>query len=209
MFTRVDPELNTGALPANAPHAVIIGAGIGGLSAAMRLGARGYRVTIFDKLDTPGGRGSCLWQNGHRFDLGPTIVTVPQSLRELWTACGRSFDDDVDLRALDPYYEIRWPDGSQFFANGSDADMEREVKRLSPTDLAGYRKFLSDSEKRYWFGFEDLGRRSMHKIWDLIKVLPTFAWYRADRSIHTHAARLVKDERLRMALSFHPLFIGG
>jgi phytoene desaturase len=209
MFTRVDPEFKSSALPANAPHAVVIGAGIGGLSAAMRLGAKGYRVTILDKLESPGGRGSCLWQNGHRFDLGPTIVTVPQAFQELWAACGRRFEDDIDLRALDPYYEIRWPDGSQFFANGSDEDMEAEVMRLSPRDLPGYRKFLRESEKRYWFGFEDLGRRSMHKLWDLIKVLPTFVWYRADRSIHAHASRLVKDERLRMALSFHPLFIGG
>lgn len=209
MFTRFDTELTTNTLPANAPHAAVIGAGIGGLSAAMRLGARGYRVTVFDKLDSPGGRGSAIWQEGHRFDLGPTIVTVPQGFRDLWAACGRRFEDDVDLRPLDPYYEIRWPDGSQFLANGSDEDMLREVTRLSPGDLKGYKRFLRDSERRYWFGFENLGRRSMHRLWDLIKVLPVFAWYRADRSIHAHASRLVKDERLRMALSFHPLFIGG
>src|SRR6056297_2849043 len=98
------------------PHAVIIGAGLGGLAAAMRLGAKGYRVTVLDRLDMAGGRGSALWREGHRFDLGPTIVTVPQIFRELWAACGRDFDADVDLRALDPFYEIRWPDGSTFTA---------------------------------------------------------------------------------------------
>ncbi len=209
MFTRPDSRLRQPALPADAPHAVVVGAGLGGLAAAMRLGARGYRVTVFDRLESPGGRGSCIWEDGHRFDLGPTIVTVPEVFRRLWSACGRRFEDEVDLRPLDPYYEIRWPDGSQFFANGSDADMFAEVERLSPGDLKGYKKFLAQSEARYWFGFEDLGRRPMHKLWDLIKVLPTFAWYRADRSIFAHAARLVRDERLRMALSFHPLFIGG
>ena len=107
MFTRGDPSLNRNVLSANAPHAVVIGAGIGGLSAAMRLGAKGYRVTVFAQLDSPGGRGSSIWQNGHRFDLGPTIVTVPQVFRELWQACGRDFDQDVDLRALDPFYQIR------------------------------------------------------------------------------------------------------
>jgi phytoene desaturase len=209
MLTRVDPALDVAAATPASPHAVVIGAGLGGLASAMRLGAKGYRVTILDKLDTPGGRGSAIWENGHRFDLGPTIVTVPQLFRELWAACGRDFDKDVDLRALDPFYEIRWPDGSTFEACGDTERMCAEVARLSPGDVAGYRKFLKDSETRYWFGFEDLGRRSMHKFTDLLKVLPRFAMLRADRSIYTHAAKRVRDERLRMALSFHPLFIGG
>ncbi|GAB1480997.1 phytoene desaturase [Paracoccaceae bacterium] len=187
----------------------MIGAGIGGLAAAMRLGAKGYSVTVIDRLDMPGGRGSSITQGGHRFDLGPTIVTVPQGLRDLWAACGRDFDRDVDLRALDPFYEIRWSDGSHFTARQSTAAMRDEVARLSPGDLPGYDRFLKDSERRYWFGFEDLGRRSMHRFADLLKVLPTFAMLRADKSVYAHAACRVKDERLRFALSFHPLFIGG
>src|SRR6056297_1539008 len=189
--------------------AIVVGAGLGGLAAAMRLGAKGYAVTVLDRLDTPGGRGSAIHAGGHRFDLGPTIITVPQVFRELWASCGRDFDADVDLRPLDPFYEIRWPDGSHFTARQDDAAMKAEVARLSPGDLKGYEKFLQDSERRYWVGFEDLGRRSMHRLGDLIKVLPKFAWLRADRSVYAHAARRVKDERLRMALSFHPLFIGG
>ena len=192
-----------------ASRAIVIGAGLGGLASAMRLGAKGYHVTVIDRLDMPGGRGTSISQGGHRFDLGPTIVTVPQGLRELWAACGRDFDRDVDLRALDPFYEIRWQDGSHFTARQSTDAMRAEVARLSPGDLAGYDKFLKDSEKRYWFGFEDLGRRSMHRFADLLRVLPTFARLRADKSVYGHAASRVKDERLRFALSFHPLFIGG
>ncbi|MFY0693104.1 MAG: phytoene desaturase [Paracoccaceae bacterium] len=208
-MTRVDPLLTTQGDFASRPAAVVIGAGLGGLAAAMRLGAKGYRVEIVDRLDMPGGRGSSISDSGHRFDLGPTIVTVPQVLRELWSACGRDFDQDVDLRPLDPFYEIRFQDGSSFKATGTTERMRAEVARLSPEDLPGYDKFLKDSERRYEFGFEDLGRRPMHKLWDLIKVLPTFAMLRADRSVYAHAATRVKDERLRMALSFHPLFIGG
>ena len=189
--------------------AVVIGAGLGGLSAAMRLGAKGYRVTVIDRLDRAGGRGSSITRDGHRFDLGPTIVTVPQLFEELWAACGRSFRRDVDLRALDPFYTIRWPDGSRFTANGDAAAMEAEVSRLSPGDLAGFRRFAADSERRYHIGFEDLGRRSMGRLWDTVRVLPTFARLRADRSVHAHASARVRDPRLRMALSFHPLFIGG
>ena len=190
-------------------RAIVIGAGIGGLAAAMRLGAKGYRVTVLDRLDRAGGRGSSVTMKGHRFDLGPTIVTVPQVFEELWAACGRDFHRDVDLRPLDPFYEIRWEDGSQFAACGDTGRMIEEVRRLSPADIPGYKKFLKDSEARYWFGFENLGRRSMGSLWELAKALPRFALLRADRSVARHAALRVRDERLRMALSFHPLFIGG
>ncbi len=209
MMTRVDTSLMPLADRMTAPHAAVIGAGLGGLAAAMRLGAKGYRVTVVDKLDVPGGRGSAIWRDGHRFDLGPTIVTVPQVFRALWAACGRDFDADVDLRPMDPFYEIRWPDGSRFEMSGDVDRVRAEIARLSPQDVAGYDRFLRDAETRYHFGFEDLGRRPMHKLADLIKVLPRFAMLRADRSVHAHAARRFADPRLRMAFSFHPLFIGG
>lgn len=210
-MTRQDIGILQNATPIDPArsHAVVIGAGLGGLASAMRLGARGYRVTVVDRLDGPGGRGSAIWKHGHRFDLGPTIVTVPQVFRELWAACGRDFSEDVDLVSLDPFYEILWPDGERFCAYRDPARMEKEVARLSPGDVKGYRKFLRDSEARYQFGFEDLGRRPMNRLWDLIKVLPTFARMRADRSVYAHAARRFRDPRLRMAFSFHPLFIGG
>lgn len=211
MMTRVEP-LDSFVADNDAtarPKAVVIGAGLGGLAAAMRLGAKGYAVTVIDKLDVPGGRGSAIWQDGHRFDLGPTIVTVPQLYRDLWAACGRDFDDDMTLKALDPFYEIRWPDGTKFVAQQDTDKLRAEVAKISPQDVAGFDKFLNDSAKRYWFGFEDLGRRSMHKLWDLVKVLPTFGILRADRSVYAHAAKRFKNEKLRMAFSFHPLFIGG
>ncbi len=190
-------------------RAIVIGAGLGGLAAAMRLGAKGYEVTVIDRLDSPGGRGSALHMEGHRFDLGPTIVTVPELFRDLWTACGRDFDADVDLRALDPFYEIRWPDGSTFTARQDTDAMRAEVARLSPGDVAGYDRFLRDAAARYDFGFCDLGRRSMHRFADLVRVLPRFARLRADRSVASHAKRRFRDPRLQMAFSFHPLFIGG
>jgi phytoene desaturase len=190
-------------------QALVIGAGLGGLASAMRLGAKGWRVTVIDRLDRPGGRGSSITDQGHRFDLGPTIVTVPQTLRDLWAATGRDFDRDVTLRPLDPFYEIRFQDGARFTMRPGAAAMRAEAARLSPSDAAGFDRFLQDARARYAFGFEDLGRRPMHRLWDLIKVLPKFAWYRADRSVHAHAARRVTDPHLRFALSFHPLFIGG
>ena len=190
-------------------RAIVIGAGLGGLAAAMRLGAKGYAVTVLDRLDRPGGRGSSITQNGHRFDLGPTIITVPQVYEKLWAACGRDFYKDVDLRPMDPFYEVRWQDGSTFTARQDTDAMLAEVARLSPGDVKGYLRFLRDSHARYVVGFEGMVAKPMHRLWDTIKVLPKFAMLRADRSILGLAKARVRDPRLRMALSFHPLFIGG
>jgi phytoene desaturase len=190
-------------------RAIVIGAGLGGLAAAMRLGAKGYAVTVLDRLDRAGGRGSSIMQDGHRFDLGPTIVTVPQVFEKLWAACGRDFHKDVQLRALDPFYEVRWPDGTTFSACGDDDRMYDEIRKINPADLPGYKRFLKDSYRRYVVGFEGMVAKPMHRLWETVKVLPTFGLLRADRSIYGLAAARVKDERLRMALSFHPLFIGG
>jgi len=208
-MTTLDPRLAEMARGTRRPPAIVIGAGLGGLAAAMRLGAKGYAVTVLDRLDRPGGRGSSITREGHRFDLGPTIVTVPQVYRDLWAACGRDFDAEVDLRPLDPFYEIRWEDGSSFRARQSTEAMEAEVARLSPGDVKGYRRFLEDARRRYVVGFEGMVAKPMHRAWETIRVLPEFAVLRADRSILGLARRRVRDERLRMALSFHPLFIGG
>jgi phytoene desaturase len=193
----------------SADRAIVIGAGLGGLAAAMRLGAKGWRVTVLDRLDRVGGRGSAITLGGHRFDLGPTIVTVPAVFEELFAAAGRDFRRMVDLRPLDPFYEIRWPDGSRFTACGDTDRMVEEVRRLSPADVAGYRRFLEDSRKRYVVGFEGLVARPMHRLRDTLRVLPQFVRLRADQSILALARSRVSDPRLQMALSFHPLFIGG
>ncbi len=123
-----------------ASQAIVIGAGLGGLAAAMRLGAKGYAVTVLDRLDVVGGRGSSITKDRHRFDLGPTIVTVPQVFEKLWAACGLDFHADVDLRPLDPFYEIRWPDGSQFTARQSTSSIIASVDwRAVNCDPSGQR----------------------------------------------------------------------
>ena len=189
--------------------AVIIGAGFGGLAAAVRLGAKGWDWVLLDKLDTLGGRATAHRDAGRRFDLGPTIVTAPHLFADLRTLAGKRMEDDIDLRPMLPFDTIKFQDGASFSTSGDTEVMEAEVTEPSPDDLPGYRKFLADGRRRHGFGFENLGRRPMHDFWDFLKTLPTFAWLRADRSVHGLAARRVKDPRLRMALSFHPLFIGG
>lgn len=191
------------------PHAVVIGSGFGGLAAAIRLGARGYRVTILERLDKPGGRAYVHKQDGFSFDAGPTLVTAPFLFEELWTLCGRKMEDDIKLVPLDPFYRIVFDDGSHFDCSGDPARMRAEVARLSPSDVEGYEAFYRASEARYSFGFEVLGNQPFSNFSAMMKALPKLAALRSDRSVWKAACKHVKDERLRILLSFHPLFIGG
>lgn len=207
MLTRVDPE-NTIDLDAR-QHAVVIGAGFGGLAAAVRLGAKGYRVTVLDQLDQPGGRACVFRQDGFTFDAGPTIITLPFLFEELWEMCGKKLEDHVTLKPLDPFYTILYDDGSHFHAKAGREAMRQEVARISPDDLDGYDRFMVEAEKIYRLGFEELGHASFHALLPMLKAIPGFVRFRADKSVYATASKFMKDERLRFAYSFHPLFIGG
>ncbi len=191
------------------PHAVVIGSGFGGLAAAIRLGARGYRVTVLERLDAPGGRAFVYRQDGFTFDAGPTIVTAPFLLEELWALCGRRMADDVTLVPTDPFYRIRFADGTMFDYSGDAARMRAEVARFSPADLPGYDRFMAASEAIYRVAFERLGAVPFSRWTDMAKVIPDLAALQSWRSVHGLVAKHVKDERLRTVLSFHPLLVGG
>lgn len=194
---------------AGKPHAVIIGAGFGGLAAAVRLGARGYRVTILEKLDAPGGRAYVFRQDGFTFDAGPTIVTAPFLFEELWTLCGRKLADDVTLKSISPFYRIRFHDGMTFDCSADPAAMRAEIARFSPGDVDGYARFMAASEKIFRIGFEQLGHVSFGAWTDMARILPDLVRLRGYRTVYGLVSTYIKNERLRTVLSFHPLLIGG
>ena len=209
MFTPPEQRPLKSGGPDPRPHAAVIGSGLGGLAAAIRLGARGYRVTVFEKLDQPGGRASVFRQDGFTFDAGPTIITAPFILDDLWALCGRKVSDDVQLKPLDPFYDIRFDDGSIFTCCADPARMREEVRRLSPGDVAGYERFMKESEAIYRIGFEELAHVPFSSPMDMVKIAPDLVRLGGWRSVYRHVAARVKDPRIRMGLSFHPLFIGG
>jgi phytoene desaturase len=190
-------------------HAIVIGSGFGGLAAAIRLGARGYRVTVLEKLDAPGGRAYVFKQDGFTFDAGPTIVTAPFLLEELWSLCKCEFSQEVDLRPLNPFYRIRFHDGEIFDCHADEEHMLAEVARLSPSDVQGFESFMRKAEEIYRVAFEELGAVPFSTLSDMVKVLPDFMRLASYRSVYGFVCQYVRDERLRFALSFHPLFIGG
>jgi phytoene desaturase len=195
--------------PDQRPHAIIIGSGFGGLAAAIRLGARGYRTTVLEKLDAPGGRAYVYRQDGFTFDAGPTIVTAPFLLEELWTLAGRRLSDDIDLRPIDPFYRIRFDNGETFTYNGDADHMRAEVARFCPTDVAGYDRFMEACAEIYRVGFEQLGDVPFSHITDMLKVAPQLLRLDSLTSVHGMVSKFLKDDRLRTVMSFHPLLVGG
>jgi phytoene desaturase len=191
------------------PHAVVIGSGFGGLAAAVRLGAKGYRVTVLERLDQLGGRANVYRQDGFTFDAGPTIITAPFLFEDLWQLCGRSFKDDIDLRAVDPFYRIVFDDGDVFDCKAGADEIRAEVARIAPDDVDGYENYMKYSEKMFSVGFEQLGHTPFGSFADMVKVAPDLARLRGDRSVYGAVSKFVSNPKLRFALSFHPLFVGG
>ena len=191
------------------PHAVVIGSGFGGLAAAIRLGARGYRVTILEKLEGPGGRASVHRQDGFTFDAGPTIITAPYLFEDLWRLCGRTLSDDVELRAMDPFYRLVFDDGEVIDCHADADAMRAEVERISPGDLDGYDRFMARSAAICRLGFEELGHVPFMSLTDLARKAPALLKLGGHQSVHGLVSTFVKHPHLRVALSFHPLFVGG
>ncbi len=203
----IDPALTT--FPTARPHAVVIGSGFGGLAAAIRLGARGYRVTVLEKLDAPGGRAYVHRQDGFTFDAGPTVVTAPHLFEELWQLCGCRMADDVDLRPVAPFYRVRFDDGTLFDYSGDAAAMRAQVARLAPDDVAGYERFLRTSEAIFKVGFQQLGDQPFGSWTDMARALPALLRLQGYRTVYGLVSRHVRDERLRTLLTFQSLLVGG
>ncbi len=191
------------------PRAIVIGSGFGGLAAAVRLAARGYAVTVVEKLDAPGGRAYVYRQDGFTFDAGPTIVTAPFLLEELWELAGRKMSDDVDLLEINPYYRIRFGDGTYFDYSGNHEAMKEQVAKFNPDDVDGYERFLEASAHLYKIGFDELLYVSFGTFKKMIEVLPRLVSAQFYRSVHSLVAKYIKHPKLRRVFSFHPLLVGG
>ena len=203
------PSTGTGTGPQSAPRALVIGSGFGGLAAAIRLALRGWRVEVLEKLDAAGGRAYVWRQDGYTFDAGPTIITAPFMFDELWALAGKTFSDDVELRQMDPYYRIRFDDGTWFDYTGDAERMRAEVARFSPEDLPRYEQFLEEAAICYQKGFIELGGIAYNTVGDLLRAVPKMLQMRGWRSIHQMVCSYFKNPKLRIVFSFHPLLIGG
>jgi len=187
---------------------VVVGSGFGGLSAAIRLQQQGHEVTIVEQRDKPGGRAYVYEQDGFVFDGGPTIVTAPWLIHELFERSGRRTDDYVQLVPVDPFYNIRFADGSVFRYGGDRAANIAQIAEFNPADVAGYLRFADATQAIFDAGMA-LIDTPFDRITDMLKVLPDLVRLRAHRSVAAFVNEYIQDPRLRQVFSFHPLLVGG
>ena len=187
----------------------MIGAGFGGLALAIRLQSAGIATTIVEARDKPGGRAYFWEREGYTFDAGPTVITDPDCLRELWGLTGADMACDVTLVPVDPFYRLTWPDGTSFDYTNDDARLDAQIAALDPGDVAGYRRFLRYSEGVYREGYEKLGAVPFLDFAAMLRAAPQLARYQAWRSVYSIVSGFVRSAKLRQALSFHTLLVGG
>jgi phytoene desaturase len=189
--------------------AVVIGAGFGGLALAIRLQSAGIATTVLEARDRPGGRAYVWHEGGHVFDAGPTVITDPECLAQLWRLSGHDMAQDVTLLPVMPFYRLNWADGTSFDYSNDEAALHKEIARLDPADVAGYAKFLDYAAGVYREGYEKLGHVAFLDFKSMVKAAPSHAQYQAWRSVYSIVSGFVRNPKLREALSFHTLLVGG
>lgn len=191
------------------PTAIVIGAGFGGIALAIRLQSMGFDTTIIDNRDKPGGRAYVYEEAGFKFDGGPTVITDPNCLHELWELSGRNMDDYVTLLPVDPFYRLQWEDGDKLDYWASQEKLEAEIAARAPDDVKGYRRFLAYSQDLYREGYEKLGTTAFLKVRQMFQAAPQLIRLRADKSVYGMVSKFVKNDRVRQLLSFQSLLVGG
>jgi len=187
----------------------VIGSGFGGLSAAIRLAAHGFQVEIFEKRDLPGGRAYVYKDKGFTFDAGPTVITAPHCLEELFALTGRKMSDYVELMPVTPFYRLFWEDGFQFDYSNNTEELFSQINNKSPEDVEGYKKFLEYSKEVFNEGYTKLAATPFLHLWSMVKVSPQLLRLGAYRSVYSTISKFIKDDHLKQAFSFHSLLVGG
>jgi phytoene desaturase len=187
----------------------VIGAGFGGLALAIRLQSAGIQTTVIEARDKPGGRAYFWERDGFTFDAGPTVVTDPPCLKELWALSGHDMAADVELMPVKPFYRLNWADGTNFDYTNDEAILNAEIAKLSPRDVAGYADFLKFSAGVFEEGYVKLGSVPFLDFASMIKSAPPLIRYQAWRSVYSIVSSYIENEKLREAFSFHSLLVGG
>ena len=191
------------------PNAVVIGAGFGGIAAALRLRAKGFAVSVYDRCQRLGGRAQQFARGGFRHDAGPTVITAPFLFDELFELFGENRADNVEFKPLPLWYRFQFDDGSTFdYGEGIENTLE-QIGRISPEDQQGYLRLLNESKKIYEVGFEGLADQPFHELKTMLSVLPDMARLRVQRSVWDLVCSHLQHDKLRQAFSIQPLLVGG
>lgn len=193
----------------NRPCVAVVGSGFGGLALAIRLQAAGIPTTLVERRDKPGGRAYVYHDEGFTFDAGPTVITAPNVIEELFDVAGRSMADYVKLLPVMPFYRLFWEDGYTFDYSNDLASTRRQIASKSPEDVAGYERFLRYAEDVFQEGYVKLAHVPFLDWASMIRVAPQLVRLQAYRSVYSVVSRFIKDPHLRQTFSFHSLLVGG
>lgn len=193
-----------------APHAVVVGSGIGGLAVAVRLLAQGMKVTVLEGQPQPGGRAARIQEAEFTFDTGPSLITMPEVIEELFALAGTTTGRELRLHALDPFYRISWEgdERSLLFSGDRDSMME-QIGQFNAADAERYDAFLAASRRIHEEAVLVAGKQSFLRLTDFLALVPRMVQLGALRSVEGFVARYFRDPHVRQAFDFHPLFIGG
>lgn len=190
-------------------HAIVIGAGFGGIAAALRLRAKGYEVTVIDRCAQLGGRAQVFERDGFRHDAGPTVITAPFLFDELFSLFGEKFSDHVTLVPLTPWYRFVFSDGEKFDYGGTLEETLAEIRRIEPKDCGGYQQLLKHSQRIFDVGFTQLSAQPFHKFTTMLRQIPQLLGLRSYETVWQMVSRFLVNPKLRQAFSIQPLLVGG
>jgi phytoene desaturase len=188
---------------------LVIGAGFGGIAAALRMRAKGYSVTIVDRLQAIGGRAQVFQKGGFRHDAGPTLITAPFLFDELFELFGEKREDYLEFQPLDPWYRFYFHSGEIFDYCPSIEKTNEQIKRFSSDDVKGYASLLKASKAIYEIGFEKLADKPFTKFWAMIAQVPALLRLRSYKTVSGFVNGHIRHPLLRQAFSIHPLLVGG
>ncbi len=189
--------------------ALVIGAGFGGIAAALRLRAKGYEVSLIDRCPGLGGRAQVFERNGFKHDAGPTVITAPFLFEELFALSGEKMSDHIELVPLTPWYRFHFADNTQFDYGGTLDETLAEIARIEPQDCDGYRRLLVQSKRIFDVGFTELSAQPFHRFMTMIRQIPRLLALRSHETVWQLVARHLVSPKLRQAFSIQPLLVGG
>ena len=190
-------------------NSVIIGSGFGGIAAALRLKAKGHKVTLVEKHSDLGGRARVFKRNGFTYDGGPTVITAPYLINELFELFNKNPKDYIEIKPLETWYQFVFEDKSKFNYSGNETEMINQIEKISKEDVEGYKKLVSFTKKIFDKGFTELADVPFDKPFVMMKQLPALLKLKSYKSVYSLVSTYIKNEKLRRMLSMHPLLVGG
>ena len=188
---------------------IVVGSGFGGLASALRLRAKGYEVTLVEKHPDLGGRARVFRKGNFIYDGGPTVITAPYLIEELFSLYNKKISDYVKIVPLDLWYRFVFSDGDTFEYSGNEKSMEKEIKKFSEKDYEGYNKLVKFTEKIFDKGFTDLSDKPFNNLSFMLKQIPSLLNLKSYQSVYGLVSNYVSNEKLRRVFSMHPLLVGG